>query len=150
MSIVLDKALVPSGIARRSRAKESATMKQNSYIIPLRALPLSAGYDPRNPTFKTGELNGITAGHIRSILSLLPHHPRALSSDGKVTQQWLFEVGGPESFTGYLLSIWDYKGSGVHQRWSTFGPHQYFEVFFGDAYTRFIEHPFELRESELN
>ena len=122
--------------------------KELFYKLPMRKLFASAGYDPSEPTFKTGELNGITAAHIRSILSILPSHPDTI--DGKVTTQWLFEVGGPESFTGYKLAIWDYKGSGLHRRWSTYGPHCYFEVFFGDAYTRFADHAFPLHPSELN
>jgi len=116
----------------------------------MRVLPLSAAYDQEEPTFKTGELNGLTASHIRAILSMFSHRLVGLAADGKVTQQWIFEVGGPSSFTGYKLAIWDYKGSGLHKRWSTYGPHCYFEVFFGENYTRFADHKFPLLVSPLN
>lgn len=114
------------------------------YKIPMRVIThADLGFGVH--TWKTGELNGITAGHIRSILSI-----KETVEEGKSTRQWLFEVGGPESFTGYLMSIWDWKRSGMEKRWSTFGPHQYFEIMFGDNYTRFDNPSFELRKSPLN
>ena len=81
-------------------------------------------------SWKTGELSGITGKHIESILLI----PSIDSPNEKCLKEWIFEVGGPESFTGFVMHIWDWKGSSLSKKWSTFGPHAYFEVMFGEHY----------------
>jgi len=81
-------------------------------------------------TWKTGELSGITGRYIESVLSI----PSIDSPHDKSLKEWLFEVGGPDSYSGFVMHIWDWKGSSLSKRWSTFGPHAYFEVMFGEHY----------------
>jgi len=107
------------------------TNETSRYVIPMRIITLDdVGHGIQ--TWKTGELVGVSARHIESILNI----PSIKSDDlgGKVTREWLFEVGGPDSFTGFVMHIWDWKGSSGQGRWSTFGPHAYFEVMFGEHY----------------
>jgi hypothetical protein len=84
-------------------------------------------------TWKTGELVGVSARHIESVLSM----PSIEGLGDKSLKEWMFEVGGPESFTGFVMHIWDWKGSSEGGRWSTFGPHAYYDVMFGDHYKMF-------------
>lgn len=98
----------------------------------MRALALEdIGYGIQ--TWKTGELVGLSSRYIESVLSIKPSDDE-FKDNGKVLKEWLFEVGGPDSFTGFVMHIWDWKGSSGQGRWSTFGPHAYFEVMFGEHY----------------
>jgi hypothetical protein len=103
--------------------------KELAYVIPMRIITLDdMGHGVQS--WKTGELSGITGKHIESTLSI----PSIDSPNDKCLKEWIFEVGGPESFTGFVMHVWDWKGSSLSKRWSTFGPHAYFEVMFGDHY----------------
>ena len=99
-------------------------------------------------TWKTGELVGVSARHIESFLSI----PSIDHPNDKCLKEWIFEVGGPESFTGFVMHIWDWKGSSLSKRWSTFGPHAYFEVMFGEHYkpNELTSTKFKPRPSILN
>ena len=122
------------------------TKETSRFVIPMRVITLDdVGHGIQ--TWKTGELVGVDARHIESILNI----PSIMSDDldGKVTREWLFEVGGPISFTGYVMHIWDWKGSAENLRWSTFGPHAYFEVMFGVDYRPFANTTHPLRDSIL-
>lgn len=107
--------------------------KELSYVIPMRIITLEEMGHDGIQSWKTGELTGITGKHIESILSI----PSIDSPNDKCLKEWIFEVGGPESFTGFVMHIWDWKGSSLSKRWSTFGPHGYFEVMFGAHYEQY-------------
>ena len=105
------------------------TNETSRYVIPMRIITLEdIGHGVQS--WKTGELSGITGKHIESILSI----PSIDSPNEKCLKEWIFEVGGPESYSGFVMHIWDWKGSSLSKRWSTFGPHAYFQVMFGDHY----------------
>jgi hypothetical protein len=105
--------------------------KESAYRIPIRIIRLEdMGHGVG--TWKTGELSGVSARHIASILSIPVVSSEYL--DDKVSREFIFEVGSHESFAGFLMHIWDWKGSSFEGRWSTFGPHSYFEVMFGKDY----------------
>ena len=105
------------------------TNETSRYVIPMRIITLEdIGYGIQ--TWKTGELVGVSARHIESIISI----PSIDSPNEKCLKEWIFEVGGPESYSGFVMHIWDWKGSSLSKKWSTFGPHAYFQVMFGDHY----------------
>ena len=105
------------------------TNETSRYVIPMRIITLDdVGHGVQ--TWKTGELSGITGRFIESVLSI----PSIDSPNEKCLKEWIFEAGGPESYSGFVMHVWDWKGSSLSKRWSTFGPHAYFQVMFGDHY----------------
>jgi len=117
-----------------------------SYVVPMRTLtPDHLGHGIQ--TWKTGELAGVSSRYIESVLSMKPID----TPNEKCLKEWIFEVGGPDSFSGFVMHIWDWKGSSGQGRWSTFGPHAYFEVMFGEHYTPVdTTVGFKARDSILN
>jgi hypothetical protein len=122
--------------------------KELAYRIPMRAITLDdVGHGVQ--TWKTGELAGISTRYIQSVLSMNPIE--SFPQNDKVLKEWIFEVGGPDSFTGFVMHIWDWKGSSGQGRWSTYGPHAYFEIMFGEHYTPVdTTLGFKARDSILN
>ena len=74
---------------------------------------------------RTGSLSGITAAQINEILGFKPN---VKDDPYKVKYSWGFHVDGVR------CGVWDYKGSGEHGMFSTFGPSSALRSLFGDNY----------------
>lgn len=76
---------------------------------------------------KTGTLVDLTETEITYMLCFKPNATH-LDDPNKVAHCWSFEVDGRQH------AVWSYQGSHKHQRWSTCGTDQLFELVFGDHY----------------
>jgi len=71
---------------------------------------------------RTGSLSHVSEGDISNRLGF---EPARHTVEGKGDQEWRFLADG------CACAIWDAKGSGRHEVWSTFGPAEVFTSLFG-------------------
>jgi len=78
----------------------------------------------RGGPHKTGTVKGPTATEITQILGFAPN----IDDDpDKVRYSWAFEVEFEDGSFEYG-AIWDWKGSGAWQEWSTYGSPDMFRI----------------------
>lgn len=76
-------------------------------------------------SYKTGELNGITAEEIDAILGFKSN---IVDDPDKVVNSWQFNIAG------FKYAVWDYRGSHRDRRFSTYGDATVLRKLFGAAH----------------
>lgn len=78
-----------------------------------------------NGTHRTGSLENVTK---EEIVKALGFEPNVMDDPDKVENSWSFIV--TRDGVQFAAAIWDYKGSHMFNRWSTFGPEWVFKKLF--------------------